>query len=132
MCSHNVRTVQAMLLTQMFVLMPKMSPLYTNISYQEIISFAIAQVVTYQFPPWWPRFDPRSGHEGFLVDHMALGQDFSESFSSPENCSIFINHAIIQCHNASIKTVSLNDQLKKKRERTETELLKPRMVHNRY
>jgi hypothetical protein len=31
---------------------------------------AIAQAVT-GFPPWWPGFDPRSGHVGFVVDEVA-------------------------------------------------------------
>jgi hypothetical protein len=30
------------------------------------------------FSPWWPGFNPRSVHMGFLVDKVALGQDFSE------------------------------------------------------
>jgi hypothetical protein len=28
-----------------------------------------------------PRFNPRSGHVGFLVDKVAVGQVFSEDFS---------------------------------------------------
>jgi hypothetical protein len=28
------------------------------------------------FPPRWPRFDPRSGHVGFIVDKVSLGQVF--------------------------------------------------------
>jgi hypothetical protein len=31
------------------------------------------------FPPRCPGFDPRSGHVGFVVDRVALGQIFSEN-----------------------------------------------------
>jgi hypothetical protein len=33
----------------------------------------------------WPRFEPESGHVGFVVDTVALGQVFSEYFGSPAN-----------------------------------------------
>jgi hypothetical protein len=33
------------------------------------------------FPPWWPRLDPRSGHVGFVVDRVVLGKGFPEYFS---------------------------------------------------
>jgi hypothetical protein len=36
-------------------------------------SFAIDQAVT-SFPPQWHRFSPRSGHVGFVVDKMGMGQ----------------------------------------------------------
>jgi hypothetical protein len=32
------------------------------------------------FPPWRPGFEPRSGHVGFVVGKVALGQVFSEYF----------------------------------------------------
>jgi hypothetical protein len=35
------------------------------------------------FPPRRPGFDPRSGHVGFVVDKVALGQVFSEYFGFP-------------------------------------------------
>jgi hypothetical protein len=35
------------------------------------------------FTPWQPGFKPRSGHVGFVVDEMALGQIFSEDFGFP-------------------------------------------------
>jgi hypothetical protein len=37
------------------------------------------------FPPRRPGFDPGSGHVGFVVDKVALGQVFSEYFGSPAN-----------------------------------------------
>jgi hypothetical protein len=35
------------------------------------------------FPSWQPRFEPRSGYEGFVVDKVPLGQVFSKYFSFP-------------------------------------------------
>jgi hypothetical protein len=35
------------------------------------------------FPPWQPRFDPRSGQVGLVVDKVALGQVFSKYFGFP-------------------------------------------------
>jgi hypothetical protein len=35
------------------------------------------------FPLWPPRFKPRSGHVGFVVDKEALGQLFSDYFCFP-------------------------------------------------
>jgi hypothetical protein len=32
----------------------------------------IAQAAIARFPPRWPRFEPRSGHMGFVVDKAAL------------------------------------------------------------
>jgi hypothetical protein len=43
---------------------------------------AIAQAAT-GFPLWWPKFNPRSGHVGFVVDIVALGQVLSEYFGFP-------------------------------------------------
>jgi hypothetical protein len=50
------------------------------------------------FPPWWSRFDPRSGHTGFLVGGARA--DFLSTLVYPAdfhstNCSTFINHPII-------------------------------------
>jgi hypothetical protein len=42
---------------------------------------AIAQAVSH--PPRLPGFDPRSGHVGFVVDEVALGQVFSKYFCFP-------------------------------------------------
>jgi hypothetical protein len=36
-------------------------------------------------PPRRPGFEPRSGHVGFVVDKVALGQVFSEYFGFPAN-----------------------------------------------
>jgi hypothetical protein len=43
-------------------------------------------------PPWWPKFNPRSSHVGFMVDNFALGQ-----VSHYITCSIFINPVIGVC-----------------------------------
>jgi hypothetical protein len=50
--------------------------------------------------PQRPWFDTRLGHVRFVVDKVALGHVFSEYFSFPLNsysfnCSIFINHRVI-------------------------------------
>jgi hypothetical protein len=68
------------------------------------------------FPPWQPKFDPWSGHVGFLVDTMVLGQDFPEYFGFPcqsysTYCSTFSNHPIIHHYIVSMLTVLLNNQL---------------------
>jgi hypothetical protein len=44
---------------------------------------AIAQVVSRWLPPQRPGFEPGSGHVGFGVDKVALGQVFSEYFGFP-------------------------------------------------
>jgi hypothetical protein len=48
------------------------------------------------FTPWRTAFERRSGHVGFVVGKVALGQVFSEYFSSPAkfhstNCSTITN-----------------------------------------
>jgi hypothetical protein len=50
------------------------------------------------FPPRLPRFDPRSGHVGFVVDKVALGQVFSEYFCFP--CQ-FSFHRLLHTHHLS-------------------------------
>jgi hypothetical protein len=50
------------------------------------------------FPPRWPEFDPRSGHVGFVVDEVALGQVFSEYFCFP--CQ-FSFHQLLHTHLSS-------------------------------
>jgi hypothetical protein len=44
---------------------------------------AIAQAIIANFPPLRPGFGPRRSHMGFLVNKVALGQDFSEYFDLP-------------------------------------------------
>jgi hypothetical protein len=39
------------------------------------------------FPPWQPGFKHRSGHVGFVVDKVALGQVSFEYFGFPCQCS---------------------------------------------
>jgi hypothetical protein len=51
------------------------------------------------FPPQLSDFEPRSGHTGFLVDKVALGQVFSEHFGFPANShSIDCSTIIITYH----------------------------------
>jgi hypothetical protein len=47
------------------------------------------------FPPWRPGFEPRSGHVGFVVGKVALGQVFSEYFDFP--CQ-FLFHRLLHIH----------------------------------
>jgi hypothetical protein len=44
------------------------------------------------FPPRWPRFDPRLGHVGFVLNEVALGQVFSEYFGFP--CQFSFHHLL--------------------------------------
>jgi hypothetical protein len=55
---------------------------------------AIAQTVD-SFPSWWLGFDPRSGHVGFVVDKVVLGQVFPEYFSFPCQFSV---HRLLHIH----------------------------------
>jgi hypothetical protein len=48
------------------------------------------------FPPRRPGFEPGSGQVGFVVDTVALGQDFSEYFGFPCQSSL---HQILHHHN---------------------------------
>jgi hypothetical protein len=56
---------------------------------------AIAQAVSRQFPPRRPGFEPGSGHVGFVVDKVALGQVFPKYFSFP--CQ-FAFHRLLHNH----------------------------------
>jgi hypothetical protein len=47
------------------------------------------------FPPQWPGFDPKSGHAGFVVHKVALGQVLSEYISFP--CQ-FSFHQLLHIH----------------------------------
>jgi hypothetical protein len=44
-------------------------------------------------PPRRPGFEPRSGHVGFVMDKLALGQVFSEYFGFPWQFSFRLLHA---------------------------------------
>jgi hypothetical protein len=46
---------------------------------------AIAKQLVADFPQRWPGFDPGSGQVGFVVDEVALGQDFSGYFGFSAN-----------------------------------------------
>jgi hypothetical protein len=50
------------------------------------------------FPPRRPGFEPRSGHVGFVVDKVALGQVFSEYFGFPFQFSF---HRLLHIHHLS-------------------------------
>jgi hypothetical protein len=59
---------------------------------------AIAQAVSRRIPTSVPGFEPRSGHVGFVVDKVALGQVFSEYFGFP--CK-FSFHRLLHIHHLS-------------------------------
>jgi hypothetical protein len=56
----------------------------------------IAQAVSRRHPA--AQFDPRSGHVGFLVDKVALGQIFSGYFGFPSQVSF---HRLLHTHLSS-------------------------------
>jgi hypothetical protein len=56
---------------------------------------AIAQGLVPGFSPRRPGFEPRSGHVGFVVDRVALGQVSSEYFGFP--CQ-FSFHRLLHIH----------------------------------
>jgi hypothetical protein len=59
------------------------------------------------FPPRRPGFDPRSGHVGFVVDKVALGQIFSEYFGFPCQSSF---HRLLHNHPRSSGTGTIGQQ----------------------
>jgi hypothetical protein len=71
--------------------LPKIFPLDSSTA-KLIVGRAIAEVVSH----WRPRFDPRSGQVGFVVDKVALGQVFSAYFGFPCQSSF---HQILHHHN---------------------------------
>jgi hypothetical protein len=64
----------------------------------EKIGRAIAQAVKRRLPTAATGFEPRSGHVGFVVDKVALGQVFSEYFGFP--CQ-FSFHRLLHTHHLS-------------------------------
>jgi hypothetical protein len=46
-------------------------------------STSVPNSLSTDLPPRRPRFEPRSGHVGFVADKVALGQVFSEYFGFP-------------------------------------------------
>jgi hypothetical protein len=65
-----------------------------------VVAAAAAVVVTTSFymiglRPQWPGFEFESGHVGFVVDKVALGQVFSEYFSFPCQSSF---HQLLHSH----------------------------------
>jgi hypothetical protein len=62
------------------------------------MSPAIAQAVSRRIPRRRTRFEPRSGHVGFVVDKVALGRVFSEYFGFP--CQ-FSFHRLLHTHQLS-------------------------------
>jgi hypothetical protein len=61
----------------------------------DFIWHAIAQAVSCQ----WPGFEPRSGHVGYVVDKVALGQVFSEYSSFP--CQ-FLFYQLLHTHHPGL------------------------------
>jgi hypothetical protein len=59
------------------------------------------------FPPRKPGFDPRSGHVGFVVDKVALGQIFSEYFGFPCQSSF---HRLLHNHHRSSGAGTIGQQ----------------------
>jgi hypothetical protein len=51
------------------------------------------------FPPRRPEFKPGSGHVGFVVDELALGQVFSEYFGFP--CQLAFHLLLHNYHDLS-------------------------------
>jgi hypothetical protein len=51
--------------------------------------------LVFGFPPWRPGFEPKSGHVGFVVDKVALGQVFCEYVGFP--CQ-FLFHRLLHIH----------------------------------
>jgi hypothetical protein len=52
----------------------------------------------HNFPPRQPGFEPKSGHVGFVVDKVAVGQIFSEYFGYPYHFSF---HRLLHTHHLS-------------------------------
>jgi hypothetical protein len=61
------------------------SALIANVTYFKAVPYLKRFVVC--FPPQRPGFVPRSGHVGFVVDKVALGQVFSKYFGFPSKLS---------------------------------------------
>jgi hypothetical protein len=59
---------------------------------------AIAQAASHRLHTVRPEFEPRSGHVGFVVDKVALGQFFSKHFGFP--CQ-FSFHRLLHTHHLS-------------------------------
>jgi hypothetical protein len=51
------------------------------------------------FSMWWPGFEPGSGHVGFVVKKMVLGQVFSEYFGFP--CQPSVHQLLHNYHHVS-------------------------------
>jgi hypothetical protein len=68
-------------------------PFYSVIS---LSSHMARQAVSRWLPTTAAWVRARSGHVGFVVDKVALGQDFSENFSFPSQSSF---HQILHPHN---------------------------------
>jgi hypothetical protein len=65
-------------------------------------------------------FDPRSG-QVYVVDKVALEQDFAKYFASPANshstnCNIFINHPTTNANRVLFLMALLNNKLNKFRD----------------
>jgi hypothetical protein len=65
-----------------------------------ILGRAIAQAISRRFSTAEARFESRSGHVGFVVDKVALGQIFSEYFGF--SCQ-FSFHRLLCIHHLSFR-----------------------------
>jgi hypothetical protein len=63
-------------------------------NFHDLVASEFRQLVT-GFPPWWPGFEPGSGHVGFVVDKVALGQVFSKYCAFPCQASF---HQLLHNH----------------------------------
>jgi hypothetical protein len=61
-------------------------------------TYSLARLRGMIFQPRRPGFEPSSGHVGFVVDKVALGQVFSDYFSSPCQLSF---HRLLHIHHLS-------------------------------
>jgi hypothetical protein len=64
--------------------------------------------ISHFFPPRRPGLEPRSGHVGFVVDEVALGQVFSEYFGLPY---VFGFHRLLHNHHHLLSAVGTVGQL---------------------
>jgi hypothetical protein len=72
--------------------------MHFRITATELFGIATAQAVSSRLPTRRPGVEPRSGHLGFVVDKVALGQVFSEYFGFP--CQ-FSFHRLLHNHHLS-------------------------------
>jgi hypothetical protein len=67
--------------------------------YRSFLLFILDPISVAGFPPRRPGFEPWSGHVGFVVDKVVLGQVFSEYFRFPCQSSF---HQLLHNHPSTI------------------------------